>query len=291
MCSVFRSSAGARLCRIAEVRKSSRCYHGAVIRHIPEFGIAPQVVRCNVLQACSLAAGSDHVPDNVLREAAAPHLSPSGDRSKDFARTNPSGSCPLIESGFHPVRNGHRSNVATFANQINNGPVSLAHLHVVQLQTDQFRPAKATTEQHGQHRIIALGAHSVSPCMLEHFRTLFRAQPIPGPESELLDSLDAADPRSQLGTQQASIGGFVSQATHGCKLLVDVVGGQPRLGAIPGDELVDGVLVDSARSWRAETVEYCQLWQPKHSAMIVWFCFPTASHAEEMELRQASAYA
>src|SRR6266568_8129912 len=35
----IRSSAGARLCRIAEVRKSSRCYHGAVIRHIPEFGI------------------------------------------------------------------------------------------------------------------------------------------------------------------------------------------------------------------------------------------------------------
>ena len=47
----------------------------------------PQVVRCNVLQAGSLAAGSDHVPDNVLREAAAPHLSLSGDRSKDFALT------------------------------------------------------------------------------------------------------------------------------------------------------------------------------------------------------------
>src|SRR6266566_7657316 len=253
----------------------------------------PQVVRCNVLQACSLAAGSDHVPDNVLREAAAPHLSPSGDRSKDFALTNPSGSCPLIESGFHPVRNGHRANVATFANQINNGPVSLAHLDVVQLQTEQFRPAKATTEQHGQHRIIALGAHSVSPRMLEHFRTLLRAQPIPGPESELLDSLDAANPRRQLGTQQASVGGFVSQATHGCKLLVDGVGGQmsrfqvhaiahdddavegqPRLGAVPGDELVDGVLVDSARSWRAEAIENCrftmiQVWQAEHSATIV----------------------
>ncbi len=103
--------------------------------------------------------------------------------------------------------------------------------------------------------------------MLEHFRTLLRAQPIPGPESELLDSLDAANPRGQLGTQQASVGGFVSQATHGCKLLVDGAGGQmprfqvhaiahdddavegqPRLGAVPGDELVDGVLVDSARA-------------------------------------------
>src|SRR5207253_8183991 len=176
----------------------------------------PQVVRCNMLQACSLAAGSDHVPDNVLREAAAPHLSPSGDRSKDVALTNPSGSCPLIESGFHPVRNGHRANVATFT----------------------------TTEQHGQHRIIALGAHSVSPRMLEHFRTLLRAQPITGSESELLDSLDAANPRSQIGTQQASVGGFVSQATHGCELLVDGVGGQvPRFqvhARAHDDEAVEG---------------------------------------------------
>jgi len=227
---------------------------------------APQVVRCNVLQACSLAAGSNHVPHDILREAAAPHLSPPGEGSKDFALTNPSGSGPLIESGFHPVRNGHGADVATFANQIHSGPVSLAHLDVLQLQSDQFRPAKATTEQHGQHRIIALGAHSLSARMLEHFRTLLRAQPIPGPKSKLLDSLDPANPRGQLGTQQARVGGFVSQATHGCKLLVDGVGGQmprfqvhavahdynpvqceARLRAVPGNELIDGVFIDAAR--------------------------------------------
>ena len=157
-------------------------------------------MRCNVLQACSRAAGSNHVPDNVLREAAAPHLSPSGDRSKDFAIKNPSGLCPLIESGFHPVRNGHRANVATFANQINYGPVSLARLDVVQLQGNQFRSAKATTKQHGQHRVVALGTHTFTTSMFEHFRTLLCAQPITGTEPELLDSFDPADPCSQLGT-------------------------------------------------------------------------------------------
>jgi len=54
----------------------------------------------------------------------------------------------------------------------------------------------------------------------------------------------------------------------------DAVEGQPRLGAVPGDELVDGVLVDSARSWRAEAIENCrftmiQVWQAEHSATIV----------------------
>jgi hypothetical protein len=62
--------------------------------------------------------------------------------------------------------------------------------------------------------------------MLEHFRTLLRAQPITGTEPELLDSLDAADPGSQFGTQQTGVGGFVSQTTDGRKLLVDGVGGQ-----------------------------------------------------------------
>lgn len=226
----------------------------------------PQVVRCNVLQACFLAAGSDHVPDNVLGDATAPHLSQAGDGSKDFAPAHPSSPCPLVESGFDPVRNGHGPNVATFANQINHGPVPLAHLDVVELQANQFRPAKATTKQHGEHRVIALRAHSVTTSALEHFRTLLRAQPIAGTESELLDSFDAANPGSQLGTQQTGVGGFVSQTTHGCQLLVDGVGsqmprlqvhaiahdddaveGQPRLGTVPGDELVDGVLVNPAR--------------------------------------------
>jgi hypothetical protein len=62
--------------------------------------------------------------------------------------------------------------------------------------------------------------------MLEYFRTLLRAQPITDTEPELLNSLDPTDPGRQFGTQQARVGGFVSQATHGCKLLVDGVGGQ-----------------------------------------------------------------
>src|SRR5215472_6930060 len=163
---------------------------------------APQIMGCNVFQTCSLAAGSDHVPDHVLRDATAPHLSQSGDRSKDFALANPSGSCPLVESGFDPVRNGHGPNVATFADQINHSPVSVAHLDVVQLQANQFRPSKATTEQHSQQGVVALRPHRVSPRMLEHFRTLLWAQPIAGTESELLDSFDAANPGSQFGTQQ-----------------------------------------------------------------------------------------
>src|SRR5450755_2236459 len=112
--------------------------------------------------------------------------------------------------------------------------------------------------------------------MLEHFRTLLRAQPIAGPESKLLDTFHPADPGSEFRAEQAGVGGFVREPSHGCKLLVDRVGGetarfqmhavandhdavesQSRLGAIPSNELIDGVLV--------------QVWQPEHSATIIWF--------------------
>jgi len=76
---------------------------------------SPQIMRGNVLQSGILAAGSDHVPHNVLRDTIAPHLSQSGDRSKDFAVTDPSGACPLVQGGLDPRWNGHRANVAAFA--------------------------------------------------------------------------------------------------------------------------------------------------------------------------------
>ena len=54
----------------------------------------------------------------------------------------------------------------------------------------------------------------------------------------------------------------------------DAVEGEARFGTVPGDELVDGVLVDTARGWRAEAVEYgpltmIQIRQSKQPATVI----------------------
>jgi len=185
-----------------------------------------QVMRRNMLQARSLAASLDDVPHNILRDAFPPHLSRSGNSSKDSSLRHPSRDRPLIERGFDPFWNGHGADVPALANQVHHCPVPLAHLDLVQLQADKFRSAEATTEQHGQHGVVTPGTHAIATSMCEHLGTLLRAQPVAGAEPELLDSLDTADPSRQLGTQQARVGGFVSQAMYGCKLLVDSVSGQ-----------------------------------------------------------------
>jgi len=50
-----------------------------------------------------------------------------------------------------------------FAPQLTNWKCKYTVLYVVQLQANQFRPAKATTKQHRRHRVITLGTHAVTP--------------------------------------------------------------------------------------------------------------------------------
>jgi len=49
----------------------------------------PQVMGCDVLQARSPAAGPDHVPHDILRDAGAPHLSRSCHAAEDPSLSDP----------------------------------------------------------------------------------------------------------------------------------------------------------------------------------------------------------
>jgi hypothetical protein len=111
--------------------------------------------------------------------------------------------------------------VAALAYQVYDCPVFLAHLDFIHLQAHQLRSAKATTQKHGQHRVVALSAHGAPTSMLEHFRTLLGAQPIAGAKPKLLDSFHPADPSSQFGAEQASVRSFVRESSHRRELLVD----------------------------------------------------------------------
>lgn len=99
---------------------------------------SPQVVRCDMLQARSLTGGSDHVPDNILRDAKTPSLSRPPNSSKNPSLRDPGCQRPLIECIFDPFGNWYGADVAALANQIHDCPVPLAHLEIIQLQADQF---------------------------------------------------------------------------------------------------------------------------------------------------------
>jgi hypothetical protein len=114
---------------------------------VAQFRTGPaKVVWCNVVQTCSLTAISDDIPNNVLRDTMPPDFSLACDRSEDFALRNVGSTRPLVKRGFDPVRDGHSANVATFADQVDHGPMTLAHLEIGQLQANQFRSSKPAAE-------------------------------------------------------------------------------------------------------------------------------------------------
>ena len=121
-----------------------------------------------MLQTRSLAAAFDYVPHDILRNAFPPHLSRSGNPPKDPSLRDPCCHYPLIKCRLDPLRNRHGADVTALANQVYDCPVTLAHLHPIHFQAHQFRSAKTTSEQHGQHRIVSLGAHAVAISMFQH---------------------------------------------------------------------------------------------------------------------------
>jgi hypothetical protein len=78
------------------------------------------------------------------------HL-PSPSNFVDPAEKFPSINCgcsePIVEFGSHPIRNWNRSNVASLADQINNGPMLFALLKMIQSQRRRFMPPQAAREQ------------------------------------------------------------------------------------------------------------------------------------------------
>ena len=99
---------------------------------VAELGTSPaQVMRCNMLQSRPLTTCLYDVPDHVLRDAVAPHLPSSADRSENPAPRDASLRYPFIKRGFDPGWNRYGADMAALADQIHDCPVPLAHLNFV----------------------------------------------------------------------------------------------------------------------------------------------------------------
>src|SRR6202167_3548303 len=57
---------------------------------------------------------------------------------------------PIVEFGSHPIGNRNRPNVASLANQIDNGTMLFALLEMIQCQSHGFMPPQLTREYHCQ---------------------------------------------------------------------------------------------------------------------------------------------
>src|SRR5229473_1132453 len=110
-----------------------------------------QIVWRQLRHADALGGFLHNVPNRLHRHAISPCPSNFVDSAEQFSSINSSRGEPIVEFGSHPIRDWNCSNVASLADQINNGPMLFALLEVIQSQRHGFMPSQAAREQNASN--------------------------------------------------------------------------------------------------------------------------------------------
>jgi len=111
--------------------------------------------------------------------------------------------------------------VAALPDQVNDGPVILPLLKMIQAQVGQLGSTQPATEQDRQHCVVALPADRLGVWGMQERVGLFGGEPIPESDAQLFCSFDPTNARSQLRTEKSSIGCFISEAANSSEAQVD----------------------------------------------------------------------
>src|SRR6516165_1805600 len=103
-----------------------------------------EIMRREPLNARFTGVLADHVPDGLFRQTVAPSLP-----ALVYPPKQPAGSqfgClqPFIERSLDPARHRYCPGMASFAFQVNDGPVVFPLLQIGKIQTHRLVPSKAT---------------------------------------------------------------------------------------------------------------------------------------------------
>src|SRR5216683_8028344 len=84
----------------------------------------PQIVWRQLRHADALGGFLHNVPNRLHRHAISPCPSNFVDPAEQSSSINCGCGDPIVQFGSYPIWNRNRSNVASFTDQINNGPIS-----------------------------------------------------------------------------------------------------------------------------------------------------------------------
>jgi hypothetical protein len=116
---------------------------------------------------------------------------------------------PIIKESLYPFGNWHSSNVPTLPDQIDDGPMVLSTLKVIEGKVRQLATSQTTTQQDCDDCTISLALERLGIGKLPESTSLICREPISQSHSELLQSLHATDAGGKFGAQQSCIGRLV----------------------------------------------------------------------------------
>src|SRR5271165_730101 len=126
----------------------------------------------------------------------------------------------------------------TLPNKINDRPMFIAPLQMGKLQIGQFPPPQPAAKQDRKNCPISSALDRVRRRSLPEATGLFSRQPVSQSDAQLSDAFHAPNAARQLRAQQACIGGFVSEPSHGRQPSVDRTGREAailKVNSVAGD--------------------------------------------------------
>ena len=239
------------------------------MRHSSAFGIAAEVMGSKVCDAGAPCSALHNVPHRFRRDVFAPDRPSSADSPKDEAGRCLRSVRPVIHRVLHLARHWNRSHVLSFADQVGYNPVLLPDLQVGDPEPNEFRAPEAAADQNRQNSPITLPVETIGTGSAQQRTALIRCQPVSNPYSEPLCPLRSANARRQLRAQQTGVRRLIRKSPDGGEPNVDCrwsqifllqeepipkyngpIEREARFGAVPPDELIDGVAVGFLRTRR-----------------------------------------
>lgn len=174
----------------------------------------PQIVRRDLAELTPHSVFAYDVPDHFLGDSFTPYGSVLCYATKERPGFNLTRPRPAIDDTLHPVRNGHGSNMAAFAEQIDNSPVIVTTLEMLQGKLSGFRTPQSTPEQEGENGTIPFADQRFAVWATKQVFGLFRAEPVAQPNAQTLGALDTPNAGGQVRAEQSHIGSFVGEPAY-----------------------------------------------------------------------------
>jgi len=163
----------------------------------------------------------DHMPNNLLTDTISPGLSCRAYTAKKFSGVNVGGAQPRVQFRMDPIRDRNRPDVPTLPDGIDNCPMALPLLKVIDSQFGNLMPPQSAREEESEQCAIALAFEPLSVWRLPEQLRLLRCQPVAGTHAQLFEALHATDTSRQICAQEAAIGSFVRETPDSPKAEID----------------------------------------------------------------------
>ncbi len=180
-------------------------------------------------------------------------------------------------ASFHPRWDGNGADMSGLAQKVGDDPVLVAVLDGFAVQAEKLTATESVSDQHGEDGVLPLAAERIAVRAGQKPSALLGCDPVPNADTNLAHSFNPSDPSGELGTEQAGIGGFVRDSSHGGQAQVDrcwrvlllfeidsvsqdhrPIERKARLGAEPVNEIRDGAVIGSLTAPGRKTVQDCR---------------------------------